>query len=397
MFPSTNRNNPFESFLKGSFTYDEQSPSSSQGLDPPFLFHFPSPSLDDHELPLNQIFLQHQIINGHKVVPNQNQICMDTTNWGPIIDTKLSKLNKEKEAVWIRKLGTPPKSKRNLGAVPKKKTWKKDRHSKICTAQGIRDRRMRLSLQVARKFFDLQDMLGYDKASKTIEWLFTKSKKAIRELEKDCSQVKKSSSSDAKSESFASECEVLSGIENSNNEFNAGSIVGAQNLGLLSNPYEHDDRVLQKPVSKPSRRESREKARARARERTREKMLIKILKDSTTCYEENPNSFEQLGCSRRDPFEAIEELTPQYVDSYPLVHQLANVGITENFLGAESSLSCPISDYNQSYDVLSCCIDSSNNYMGFLGYTEMSSDRINPDICEMTEAATFAGNTSSLH
>ncbi|XP_023521549.1 transcription factor DICHOTOMA-like [Cucurbita pepo subsp. pepo] len=59
---------------------------------------------------------------------------------------------------------------------------KKDRHSKIYTAQGLRDRRVRLSIDIARKFFDLQDMLGYDKASKTLEWLFSKSKKAIKEL-----------------------------------------------------------------------------------------------------------------------------------------------------------------------------------------------------------------------
>ncbi|VFQ85492.1 unnamed protein product [Cuscuta campestris] len=59
---------------------------------------------------------------------------------------------------------------------------KKDRHSKICTAQGVRDRRMRLSLHVARRFFDLQDMLGFDKASKTIEWLLSKSECAIKEL-----------------------------------------------------------------------------------------------------------------------------------------------------------------------------------------------------------------------
>ncbi|XP_047953223.1 transcription factor TEOSINTE BRANCHED 1-like [Salvia hispanica] len=75
----------------------------------------------------------------------------------------------------------PPKPKQKQ-AVPRKRTGKKDRHSKICTAKGIRDRRMRLSLQVARKFFDLQDMLGYDKASKTIEWLFSKSNKAMKDL-----------------------------------------------------------------------------------------------------------------------------------------------------------------------------------------------------------------------
>ncbi|KAK9116120.1 hypothetical protein Sjap_015067 [Stephania japonica] len=59
---------------------------------------------------------------------------------------------------------------------------KKDRHSKITTAQGIRDRRMRLSLEVAHKFFTLQDMLGLDKASKTVEWLLTMSKSAIKKL-----------------------------------------------------------------------------------------------------------------------------------------------------------------------------------------------------------------------
>ncbi|KAL8241919.1 hypothetical protein R6Q59_012221 [Mikania micrantha] len=58
---------------------------------------------------------------------------------------------------------------------------KKDRQSKIHTAQGLRDRRMRLSVHTARKFFDLNDMLGFDKASKTIEWLFSKSHKAILE------------------------------------------------------------------------------------------------------------------------------------------------------------------------------------------------------------------------
>nr|AEW48274.1 TCP1 [Iberis umbellata] len=63
-----------------------------------------------------------------------------------------------------------------------KKTVKKDRHSKIHTAQGLRDRRVRLSIGIARQFFDLQDMLGFDKASKTLDWLLKKSRKAIKEL-----------------------------------------------------------------------------------------------------------------------------------------------------------------------------------------------------------------------
>ncbi|KAG2312695.1 hypothetical protein Bca52824_024252 [Brassica carinata] len=63
-----------------------------------------------------------------------------------------------------------------------KKTVKKDGHSKIHTAQGLRDRRVRLSIGVARQFFDLQDMLGFDKASETLDWLFKKSRRAIKEL-----------------------------------------------------------------------------------------------------------------------------------------------------------------------------------------------------------------------
>ncbi|XP_057734881.1 transcription factor DICHOTOMA-like [Arachis stenosperma] len=59
---------------------------------------------------------------------------------------------------------------------------KKDRHSKIYTAQELRDRRVRLSIEIARKFFDFQDMLGFDKANNMLDWLFTKSKKAIKEL-----------------------------------------------------------------------------------------------------------------------------------------------------------------------------------------------------------------------
>ncbi|KAL1355540.1 hypothetical protein HN51_007580 [Arachis hypogaea] len=64
------------------------------------------------------------------------------------------------------------------------KKGKKDRHSKIFTSQGLRDRRVRLSSEIARKFFDLQDMLEYDKPSNTLQWLFTKSENAIRELQR---------------------------------------------------------------------------------------------------------------------------------------------------------------------------------------------------------------------
>ncbi|CAL9206403.1 unnamed protein product, partial [Musa hybrid cultivar] len=64
----------------------------------------------------------------------------------------------------------------------RKRALRKCRHSKIVTANGPRDRRMRLSIDVARSFFRLQDTLGFDKASKTVQWLLTVSKAAIEEL-----------------------------------------------------------------------------------------------------------------------------------------------------------------------------------------------------------------------
>ncbi|KAL6838285.1 hypothetical protein ACP4OV_031884 [Aristida adscensionis] len=67
-------------------------------------------------------------------------------------------------------------------ATARKRPARTDRHSKICTAQGVRDRRMRLSVGVARDFFALQDRLGFDKASKTVHWLLTQSKPAIDRL-----------------------------------------------------------------------------------------------------------------------------------------------------------------------------------------------------------------------
>ncbi|MCD9560365.1 hypothetical protein HAX54_018988 [Datura stramonium] len=44
-------------------------------------------------------------------------------------------------------------------------TGRKDRHSKVCTAKGPRDRRVRLSAHTAIQFYDVQDRLGYDRPS----------------------------------------------------------------------------------------------------------------------------------------------------------------------------------------------------------------------------------------
>ncbi|KAM3271688.1 hypothetical protein ACQJBY_042098 [Aegilops geniculata] len=64
----------------------------------------------------------------------------------------------------------------------------KDRHSKVVTSRGLRDRRIRLSVQTAIQFYDIQDRLGVDQPSKAIEWLIQAAATAIDGLPSlDCS------------------------------------------------------------------------------------------------------------------------------------------------------------------------------------------------------------------
>ncbi|CAM6092930.1 unnamed protein product [Calypogeia fissa] len=65
---------------------------------------------------------------------------------------------------------------------PSRPSGGKDRHSKVNTAKGPRDRRVRLSVPTAVQFYDVQDRLGYDQPSKAVEWLIKKAKAAIDEL-----------------------------------------------------------------------------------------------------------------------------------------------------------------------------------------------------------------------
>lgn len=350
MFPfssSDNNVNLEPLFKRPSFQlYDQiQNPISKHDGSSPFFSNFPSPFFDEHELPLNQIF------------HTDEQKMPDPTR-------KDSKLK--------QKTDDPPLRRRNLGAAPRKRTGKKDRHSKICTAQGIRDRRMRLSLQVARKFFDLQDMLGYDKASKTIEWLFNKSKKAIKELAKEMS--------DAKSESFVtSECEVVSGIEESSNiEIKEGLVLSEQK----------GDRKI---ACKPNTRESREKARARARCRTEEKMMGKRIQDPMQLCKSSPTSpnLEKLGQCPFDrddqPYGAGAGAGAGEGDYSPLVQQPSDVGTIEKLLGSSSS-NCPIS-----------CSSIDPSFMGLFGNWDglLSNDRLNYAVTNIQ--ASMAGNPNSIY
>ncbi|KAJ0106433.1 hypothetical protein Patl1_18917 [Pistacia atlantica] len=58
----------------------------------------------------------------------------------------------------------------------------KDRHSKVCTIRGLRDRRIRLSVPTAIQLYDLQERLGLSQPSKVIDWLLDVTKNDIDKL-----------------------------------------------------------------------------------------------------------------------------------------------------------------------------------------------------------------------
>lgn len=58
----------------------------------------------------------------------------------------------------------------------------KDRHSKVRTIRGLRDRRIRLSVPTAIQLYDLQERLGLNQPSKAVDWLLNAAQHAIDEL-----------------------------------------------------------------------------------------------------------------------------------------------------------------------------------------------------------------------
>ncbi|GAB2296924.1 hypothetical protein Dimus_031026 [Dionaea muscipula] len=58
----------------------------------------------------------------------------------------------------------------------------KDRHSKVCTVRGLRDRRVRLSVPTAIQLYELQDRLGLSQPSKVVDWLLNAAKDDIDDL-----------------------------------------------------------------------------------------------------------------------------------------------------------------------------------------------------------------------
>ncbi|XP_019199986.1 PREDICTED: transcription factor PCF8-like [Ipomoea nil] len=96
--------------------------------------------------------------------------------------------NKEEEEM-MRKLGSSSSSRQWGGAFKNPRIVRvsrsfggKDRHSKVCTIRGLRDRRIRLSVPTAIQLYDLQDRLGLTQPSKVVDWLLDATKLEIDKL-----------------------------------------------------------------------------------------------------------------------------------------------------------------------------------------------------------------------
>jgi hypothetical protein len=187
----------------------------------------------------------------------------------------------------------------------RKRSSKRDRHSKIKTAKGLRDRRMRLSLEVAKRFFGLQDMLGFEKASKTVDWLLNQSKLEIKHLARE-----KNLHFPTKSSSSTSECtEGVSSLDNEVENLEEEEPQQKQEkVIMMKRTRNRTNKVCRKSAFNSI---SREKARERARERTKEKLMkartsIVLVDESSSkqCNDEGKGTKTNLIWN---PFESVEE------------------------------------------------------------------------------------------
>ncbi|XP_027771219.1 transcription factor TCP12-like isoform X2 [Solanum pennellii] len=260
MYPSSN-NSP--NISSSSSFFHINIPSPSMQYEPEFIqyfqdFQFIQPSYDQNNLDTN--------------ITREDSDKLDKIEEDQSIIKSCNNKKDEKSSSstsTIRRKNNKRTTSGSAGVGPSKK----DRHSKINTAHGPRDRRMRLSLEIARKFFNLQDLLGFDKASKTVEWLLTKSKSAVNDLVQKINKDKCSGSTNpniATVSSPSESCEVISGVIDESAATNTAETHKQQKKKVKS-----IRRAIFHPVVA---KESRKEARARARERT---IIKKSLNDNT--------------------------------------------------------------------------------------------------------------------
>ncbi|KAL4398493.1 hypothetical protein HN51_003110 [Arachis hypogaea] len=248
----------------------------------------PTPSFSFFQFPYSPLFEDNEIfLNGEfHFLHHQSLGQSDHNDQAGVVNMEVSITNTNKNSSGQGMTITTAAATATTAPVAtttttRRRSSKRDRHSKINTARGLRDRRMRLSLEVVRRFFGLQDMLGFDKASKTVEWLLNQAKVEIKQLAREKKKNHQSCSSfNGKSASSTSECEGVSSLDEvaiSENQGHNGKLLPTPTTTTKTKKRRGSNKVSRKSSFNPIGKESREKARERARERTREKTRLKKL------------------------------------------------------------------------------------------------------------------------
>ncbi|KAG8385261.1 hypothetical protein BUALT_Bualt03G0023600 [Buddleja alternifolia] len=150
----------------------------------------------------------------------------------------------------------------------------KDRHSKVLTSKGLRDRRVRLSVNTAIQFYDLQDRLRYDQPSKAVEWLLKAAASSIAELPPMSNPFPDTPRqlSDEKRSSTAGSTDQL-GFDSAEVDMDGGGGDPNYSQHQVTNPSacSSNSETSKGSGLSLSRSESRIKARERAKERVAEK------------------------------------------------------------------------------------------------------------------------------
>ncbi|PON62086.1 TCP transcription factor [Parasponia andersonii] len=162
--------------------------------------------------------------------------------------------------------------------IPRKRIMlKKDRHSKIMMTTGKRPRhrRMRLSLEVARQFFDLQDMLGFERASKTVEWLLIKARSEIKKLAMESSTTSPTSPTPPGAGGIEKKTTANSNSNSTNNsDYEVVSSLDEVAVDISKPSATNKEMKKRQAISRPRcgfkrPRDRMDKKRERARERTK--------------------------------------------------------------------------------------------------------------------------------
>lgn len=142
----------------------------------------------------------------------------------------------------------------------------KDRHSKVLTAKGLRDRRVRLSVSTAIQFYDLQDRLGYAQPSQAVEWLIQAASAAISKLPELDSAFPEPLSQNNNSKDVDAQDDTTEQQQQQQHQHHHQQ--QQQHLSLSKSGGSSTSETSKGSVLSLSRSESRIKARERARERT---------------------------------------------------------------------------------------------------------------------------------